>query len=105
MTETDTSGTDDTEHAPDVVVFWRPGCGFCMQLERTLGNSGVQYVRRNIWEDEEAAAFVRSVNNGNETVPTVVIGSEVYTNPPAAAVLAKLSMEAPPGPLRRLFGG
>lgn len=35
----------------------------------------------NIWKDPEAAALVRSVADGNETVPTVVIDGEAMVNP------------------------
>jgi mycoredoxin len=88
-----------------MTVFWRPGCGFCMRLEGALARAGVEYQRRNIWEDDEAAAFVRSVNNGNETVPTVVIGDEYLTNPSTATVLSKLGVEPPPSSgIGRLFG-
>ena len=66
-----------------------------MRLEGALARAGVEYQRRNIWEDDEAAAFVRSVNNGNETVPTVVIGDEYLTNPSTATVLSKLGVEPP----------
>ena len=86
------------------IVYWRPGCGFCAMLERRLNRADVSYQRRNIWEDPEAAAFVRSVNNGNETVPTVVIGTDVYTNPPASLVLERLGIDPPAGPIRRLLG-
>lgn len=85
------------------IVFWRPGCGFCAMLERGLSAAGVTYERRNIWEDAEAAEFVRTVNNGNETVPTVVIGTDVYTNPPRSLVLEKLGIEPPDGPFTSLF--
>lgn len=72
-------------------------------LERGLSAVGVDYERRNIWEDAEAAEFVRLVNNGNETVPTVVIGTDVYTNPPASFVLEKLGIDPPKGPFARLL--
>jgi hypothetical protein len=72
-------------------------------LERGLSSAGVGYERRNIWEDADAAEFVRAVNNGNETVPTVVIGTDVYTNPPTSLVLEKLGVEPPDGPFTRLF--
>lgn len=85
------------------VVYWRPGCGFCAMLERGLTAGGVEYERRNIWDDAEAAEFVRMVNDGNETVPTVVIGTDVYTNPPASLVFEKLGIEPPEGPFARLF--
>ena len=78
----------DTERP---TVFWRPGCGFCVMLERGLRKADVDYERRNIWEDPEAAELVRTVNGGNETVPTVVIGTDVYTNPSVSTVLERLS--------------
>lgn len=92
-----------SENRPGVTVFWRPGCGFCAMLERGLSKAGLEYERRNIWEDAEAAQFVRTANNGNETVPTVVIGTDVYTNPPARFVLEQLGIDPPEGPVARLL--
>lgn len=40
----------------------------------------------DIWADPKAAAFVRSINDGNETVPTVVMGERIETNPPPSVV-------------------
>ncbi len=72
--------------APAVEVFWRPGCPFCLALRTGLALRGVRATWRNIWQDEDAAAVVRAHNGGNETVPTVRIGSTVLTNPSAGAV-------------------
>jgi glutaredoxin len=72
-------------------------------LERALSSAGVSYQRRNIWDDAEAAEFVRLANNGNETVPTVLIGTDVYTNPPASFVLEKLGIDPPDGPFARML--
>lgn len=77
----------------DVTVYWRPGCPFCMSLERSLKKSGVSYARHNIWDDPEAAAFVRSVANGNETVPTVAVGQEFMVNPSGKQVLAAMARQ------------
>lgn len=93
--------SDDTTE-DSVTMFWRPGCGFCAMLERGLSNAGVVFERRNIWEDPDAAEFVRTINNGNETVPTVVVGTDVYTNPPTARILDRLGIEKPDGPFQRL---
>ena len=65
----------------DITFFWRPGCGFCMALERQLASTDLTITYRNIWEDPEAAAFVRNHAQGNEVVPTVQIGSSVLVNP------------------------
>lgn len=40
----------------------------------------------NIWEDDDARATVRGLNGGNETVPTVRVGSVHLTNPSGAEV-------------------
>lgn len=79
---------DDPRRA--VVVYWRPGCGYCARLKRTLGRLGEQATWVNIWADEEAADYVRSVNDGNETVPTVVIDGIPHTNPDPALVRQRL---------------
>ncbi|NNE97055.1 MAG: NrdH-redoxin [Acidimicrobiales bacterium] len=79
------------EQAPPVVFYWRPGCGFCTMLQRNLDGHGIAYDSRNIWEDGDAAASVRSIANGNETVPTVLIGDTALVNPTIDQVLDALS--------------
>jgi glutaredoxin-like protein len=78
-------------HERQVVIYWRPGCVFCARLRGRLGRSGRRATWVNIWQDEAAAAYVRSVNDGNETVPTVVIDGEPMTNPDPSLVLERLS--------------
>lgn len=85
-----------TATTPDAITFyWRPGCGFCMGLERGLDRLGLPLDKHNIWEDPDAAATVRSIANGNETVPTVVVGGARMVNPSAEAVLRAVHAEAP----------
>jgi hypothetical protein len=64
-------------------------------LDRRLDRLGVARSKRNIWDDPEAAAVVRSVADGNETVPTVRVGDVALVNPSADEVLAVLAREAP----------
>lgn len=78
-----------------VTVYWRPGCGFCRSLFRQLEDSGLAFERVNIHEDPTAAAFVRSVANGNETVPTVRVGDVALVNPTGPDVLATVAEERP----------
>lgn len=78
-----------------ITVYWRPGCPFCMFLDRGLKKLGIEAERRNIWDDPDAAATVRSIANGNETVPTVVVGSWGMVNPSAKEVLAAMKRETP----------
>jgi len=76
------------ERQQEITVYWRPGCGFCMALERQLADSDLTIQYRNIWEDQDAAEFVRSHANGNEVVPTVQVGEMVMVNPTAGDVLS-----------------
>ena len=73
-----------------VVVYWRKGCPFCRRLQLVLGRRVRDVVWVDVWADDEASAYVRSVNDGNEVVPTVVIAQTPHTNPPPRQVLAAL---------------
>ncbi|WCO66946.1 glutaredoxin domain-containing protein [Iamia majanohamensis] len=77
-----------TEAPPEVVVYWRPGCGFCAMLRRGLAKAGVPTREVDIWEDPDGAAVVRSAAGGNETVPTVAVGGQLLVNPRPAEVVA-----------------
>lgn len=74
-----------------VDFYWRPGCGFCSRLERKLADRNVTLRKHNIWDDPAHAAVVRAAANGNETVPTVVIGAVALVNPSAEAVVDALA--------------
>lgn len=63
------------------VVYWRPGCMFCMRLRASLLRRADRAIWVNIWRDPAAAARVREANDGNETVPTVFVGESAHTNP------------------------
>jgi len=55
----------------------------------------VRYEAIDIWQDPNAREFVRSVANGDETVPTVRLGQEVMVNPGPAHLLATIRGKAP----------
>ncbi|MEU5889035.1 glutaredoxin domain-containing protein [Streptomyces sp. NPDC047461] len=76
------------------VVFWRPGCTYCMRLRIRLGRSARQLHWVDIWRDPAGAAAVRAANNGNETVPTVVVAGRPHTNPDPAWVREQVSSSA-----------
>lgn len=77
-----------------ITVYWRPGCGFCSRLRHALQDHDVPAEWVNIWEDPEAAAYVRSVANGNEVVPTVRIGEKTTVNPSPNDVIAAVQAQA-----------
>lgn len=73
------------------VVFWRPGCKYCIRLRIRLGRSARRLHWVNIWRDPAGAAVVRAANDGNETVPTVVVAGRPHTNPDPEWVREQLS--------------
>lgn len=85
------TGPDSAE----VVVYWRPGCPFCSRLLRWIDRNQVAVERHDIWEDPEAAAAVRAITGGDETVPTVVIGGVHLINPSPRALSTALETHAP----------
>ncbi|GAA2749367.1 MULTISPECIES: mycoredoxin [Kitasatospora] len=78
-----------------VTMYSTTWCGYCNRLKSQLGREGIGYTEINIEEDPSAASYVESVNNGNQTVPTVVVVSasgeqSVMTNPSLRQVQAAL---------------
>lgn len=47
-------------------------CGYCQRLKAQMAREGITFVEVDIEVDPEAAAFVESLNGGNQTVPTVL---------------------------------
>jgi len=90
---TRTSVTDADREG--VVLYWRPGCTYCMRLRTRLRFTRLQYVEVNIWRVSEAAAFVRSVADGNETVPTVTVAGRTMVNPSKRQLLEAVETYAP----------
>ncbi|MEU3685130.1 glutaredoxin domain-containing protein [Streptomyces sp. NPDC030592] len=73
------------------VVFWRPGCAYCMRLRVRLGRRARRLHWVDIWRDEAGAELVREANDGNETVPTLLVAGRTYTNPDPAWVREQVS--------------
>ena len=63
------------------IVYWRPGCPFCMRLRMVLSGMSRRVYWVDIWKDPAGAAAVRAVADGNETVPTVMLAGIPYVNP------------------------
>jgi mycoredoxin len=78
-----------------IEFYWRPGCPFCIALRSRLRRSRIPVREVNIWADPDAAARVRGVAGGNETVPTVFVGERALVNPNIKQVIALVRETAP----------
>lgn len=90
------TGASPPEQIEAVEVYWRPGCAFCGSLRRGLARAGVPTREIDIWNSPpEAAARVRAVAGGNETVPTVFVGGHALVAPRTGQVLDAVARLAP----------
>ena len=68
-------------------------CGYCQRLKAQLGREGIAFEEIDIEADPEAAAFVETVNGGNQTVPTMLFDDgSALANPSIGQVKAKLGL-------------
>jgi mycoredoxin len=78
--------------APTFTMYTTPWCGYCQRLKSQLDREGIAYDVVDIEQVPEAAQIVESVNDGNQTVPTVVYADgTAMTNPSLAQVKEKLA--------------
>jgi len=83
----------DIAAAENPTMYSTVWCGYCQRLKAQLGREGITFTEIDIENDPEAAAFVESVNGGNQTVPTVVFADgTAMTNPTAKQVKEKLGL-------------
>ncbi|EST38560.1 glutaredoxin [Streptomycetaceae bacterium MP113-05] len=79
-----------------VTMYSTTWCGYCRRLKGQMEREGIAYTEVNIEHDPESAAFVEKANDGNQTVPTLlVVGTEgtetTMSNPSLAQVKAALA--------------
>ncbi|ARZ68011.1 MULTISPECIES: mycoredoxin [Streptomyces] len=80
-----------------VTMYSTTWCGYCRRLKSQLDREGIAYNEINIEHDAESAAFVEKANDGNQTVPTVLVtpvgggASVTMTNPSLAQVKQALA--------------
>lgn len=80
-----------TPEAGTITMFTTTWCGYCRQLKKQLDRESITYREVSIEEDPAAASYVEQVNDGNQTVPTVLFpDGSAATNPSLAEVRTRL---------------
>jgi mycoredoxin len=78
--------------ASSLTMYSTQWCGYCHRLRSQLDREGIAYDVVDIERTPEAVEVVERVNNGNQTVPTLVYADgTAQTNPSVADVKAKLA--------------
>ena len=75
-----------------ITMFTTDWCGYCKRLKKQLDTAGIGYTEVNIERVDGPPELVMSLNNGNQTVPTILYpDGSAATNPSLAQVQAKLA--------------
>jgi len=73
-------------------MYSTPWCGYCHRLKSQLEREGIAFEVVDIEQHPEAAGLVEKVNNGNQTVPTLVYSDgSAMTNPSLVQIKDKLA--------------
>ena len=74
-----------------ITMYSTTWCGYCHRLKSQLQREGIDFHVVDIELDPAAAEIVMAVNNGNQTVPTLVYADgTAHTNPSISQVKQKL---------------
>jgi mycoredoxin len=80
------------ERTDQFTMYSTPWCGYCHRLKGQLEREGIEFTVVDIEQEPAAADLVMKVNNGNQTVPTLVYpDGTAQTNPSVIQVKAKLA--------------
>lgn len=83
--------TTTTPATGTVTMYTTPWCGYCHRLKRQMEATGIEFTEVDIEQNPEAAELVAQLNDGNQTVPTLVFpDGSAATNPSLAEVQARL---------------
>jgi mycoredoxin len=75
-----------------VTMYTTQWCGYCRRLKAQMDKAGVSYAEVDIERTPGAAELVERLNDGNQTVPTLVFpDGSAATNPSLAQVVERLA--------------
>jgi mycoredoxin len=55
-----------------IVMYSKSWCPDCRRARKVITESKVPFIELDVTNDEKARAFVREINKGNESVPTII---------------------------------
>lgn len=74
-----------------ITVYFAPWCDYCTRLIVGLDEIGIAHTDIDVEQDEAAADFVKSVNDGNRITPTVLFAdASTLTNPSVSQVRTRM---------------
>ncbi|HEX6254320.1 MAG TPA: hypothetical protein VFZ70_00780 [Euzebyales bacterium] len=74
------------------VVYWRPGCSYCLKLWRALDRDERDRVTWvNVMADRDASVYVRRFHDGRMVTPTAVMGTGRQIEATASQIRARVA--------------
>lgn len=75
-----------------ITLYGTPWCGDCKRALRVFDQHKIAYQYINIESDDSAREYVERVNNGYQSVPTIIFpDGSILVEPSAAALAQKLT--------------
>jgi len=59
-----------------IIIYTRPGCGYCTLAKQLLGTKGKEFTEYNIWSKDEYMNDMRKRTGGANTVPQIFINGD-----------------------------
>jgi glutaredoxin 3 len=60
----------------DIVIYTRPGCGYCSLAKQLIDSKGKEFTEYNIWAKDEYKADMTKLTGGANTVPQIFINDD-----------------------------
>ena len=77
-------------------MYSTPWCGYCLRLKSQLDREGIAFDEVDIEQYPEAAHLVEQINDGNQTVPTLVFADGTAMTNPSLIQVGRSSPASPP---------
>lgn len=76
-----------------VTMYTTQWCGYCKNLKKQMALAGIEFDEVDIEQVPDAAELVARVNDGNQTVPTLLFpDGSTATNPSLTEVRTRLGV-------------
>jgi mycoredoxin len=75
-----------------IVVYSKSWCPDCRRSRLVLENNNVAFIEVDVDQDAAGKAFLRHINHGNESVPTIIFpDGTILVEPVNSALVSKIS--------------
>ena len=96
----------EQETTEPIIIYGTPTCPMVGPVKRMMSHADVPYEYINIHQDDDARQRVRDINQGNESVPTIIFPDDSsLTEPSAGELKSKLESIGYDVPLTALLMG